>query len=265
MITAGIDIGSTTTKVVILNEDTVRARRVVPSGAVPARTAETAFQAAVASAGIGPGDVEVIATTGYGRRLVDFGDKVMTEIKACAAGVRFADSATPHRTHTIVDVGGQDTKVIAVGDDGGIEDFSMNDKCAAGTGRFLEMLATRLGIDYEEFARLAMQAETAVHMSSTCAVFAESEVIGLLARGVSKADIAAAAHDTIAGRIGGMVRRVGGGPGFAFVGGGALNQALVTSLQDELNEPVWVPDHAQTITALGAGVAARKWKMARGD
>jgi predicted CoA-substrate-specific enzyme activase len=254
----GVDIGSTTTKAVVLDGEEVRARRLALSGNLPGETAKRVLREAMEEAGVGEQDVEVIATTGYGRRLVDLGDIVMTEIKACALGALRAVGRREEQLHTIIDVGGQDTKVIALADDGDIEDFSMNDKCAAGTGRFLEMLADKLEMSYEQFAAEAVKSETMIQMNATCAVFAESEVVGLLARKVSKSDIAAAAHNSIAARIASMTRRVGQRGSYAFVGGGARNPALVKAVEEALNKPVYVPEHAQTVVALGAAIGAQR-------
>ena len=255
MISAGVDIGSTTTKCVVLNDHTIMASIVLPSGNMPGQTAVRALNEAMAQAGVKEADVQIIATTGYGRRMIDLGDVVMTEIKACAAGVRFRP-APDGPIHTIIDVGGQDTKVLAIDDDGEIEDFSMNDKCAAGTGRFLEMLAHKLDMTYEQFVEEARRSDTMIQMNSTCAVFAESEVVGLLARNVPRADIAAAAHNSIAQRIASMTRRVGRRGGYCFVGGGAKNATLVAAVQENINKPVYVPPDAQVVTALGAAVCA---------
>jgi len=257
MIAAGVDIGSTTTKAVILEDERIRSSVLLATGNLPARTASRVMEVALERAGLSESDVAVIATTGYGRRLPDFGDVVMTEIKACADGVLFRE-APNGPIHTIIDVGGQDTKVISLDDKGEIEDFSMNDKCAAGTGRFLEMLAAKLEMEYEEFVAEALKSETMIHMNATCAVFAESEVVGLLARGVPERDIAAAAHDAIATRIASMTRRVGQRGGFCFVGGGARNRALVKAVEANLDESVYVPDDAQLVVALGAAVGGRR-------
>lgn len=257
MLSAGVDIGSTTTKVVLLDGDEPRGSIVVPTGSLPGETALEAYRRTLADAGLHESDVEVIATTGYGRRLADFGDVVMTEIKACAVGVRSCQ-APDGPVHTVIDVGGQDTKVVALGDEGEVEDFSMNDKCAAGTGRFLEMLAAKLGLAYEDFVEEALKSDTMLQMNATCAVFAESEVVGLLARKVSTPDIAAAAHNAIASRIASMVRRVGHRGAYCFVGGGARNRALAKALEEMLNHPIHVRDDAQTVTALGAAIGARR-------
>ncbi|MHC4915731.1 MAG: acyl-CoA dehydratase activase [Planctomycetota bacterium] len=257
MISVGVDIGSSTTKAVLLDGDEVRGRLVVPSGNLPGKTAEEVLRRVLDEAGVSRDRVDVIATTGYGRRLVDLGDIVMTEIKACALGALRAAPGGGEPLHTVIDVGGQDTKVMALADDGDIEDFSMNDKCAAGTGRFLEMLAAKLEMTYEDFVSEATRSDTMIQMNATCAVFAESEVVGLLARGVSKADIAAAAHNSIAARVASMVRRVGQRGAYAFVGGGALNAALVAAVEEVLNRPLHVPENAQSVVAFGAAVGAQ--------
>jgi len=255
MIAAGLDVGSTTTKVALLRAGELIGSTIVPAGELPVETARQAWLGTLENAGVSESDVEVLATTGYGRRLVNFGDMVVTEIKACAQGITFACEQAD-RIHTIIDVGGQDTKVIALNDSGLIEDFSMNDKCAAGTGRFLEMLAGKLGLTYEACAEAAGESTKAIHMNATCAVFAESEVVGLLARGESKADIAAAAHFAIASRVRSMVKRVGQRGEYVFVGGGARNGALVAAVEECLGEPVHVPNHAQLVIAIGAAICA---------
>jgi predicted CoA-substrate-specific enzyme activase len=133
----------------------------------------------------------------------------------------------------------------------------MNEKCAAGTGRFLEMLAKKLELEYEEFVEAALRSSTMIHMNSTCAVFAESEVVSLLARGVAKEDIAAAAHNSIAERISSMIRRVGTKEVLCLTGGGAQNRALAQAVEENLNKKVFIPEHPQTLVALGAAAVAR--------
>ncbi|HAS84160.1 MAG TPA: 2-hydroxyglutaryl-CoA dehydratase [Verrucomicrobia bacterium] len=255
MITAGLDIGSTTSKAVLYDGVRILGTAVIPNLALPSDSARCVFDAGLLSAGLDRSRVEAVAATGYGRRLAGFGDLVVTEIKACALGVGHAGS--PHGPiRTVLDLGGQDTKVIAIGDQGEVQDFAMNDKCAAGTGRFLELLARKLDLTFDEFVQAALRSENPVHMNSTCAVFAESEVVSLLARGISKDEIAAGAHQAIAERIGAMVRRVGQQEVIAFVGGGALNQALARSVEESLNRTVFIPDSPQTLVALGAAIAA---------
>lgn len=252
----GIDVGSTTTKAVLLRPDDSTAHVIARTSSLPGKTAREVFERLLAENRLAEPDVDVVATTGYGRRLVDFGGVVMTEIKACVAGVR--RSGVPADVRNVIDVGGQDTKVIAFDEEGEVQDFSMNDKCAAGTGRFLEVLAAKLDLPYEEFARVAAEADQEIQMSSTCAVFAESEVVGLIARSVSKANVSAAAHDSIASRIASMLRRVRREGGIAFVGGGASNAALVASVEEHLGEKVHVPALRQVVVALGAAVEGRK-------
>ncbi|MFH0964239.1 MAG: acyl-CoA dehydratase activase [Planctomycetota bacterium] len=257
MIYAGIDVGSTTTKAVILDGEEVVGSALLPSADLPGKTALAVYEEALRQAGAGKSDVQAVATTGYGRRLTDLGTLVMTEIKACAAGA-LACGAPGGAIHTVIDVGGQDTKVISIDNAGEIDDFSMNDKCAAGTGRFLEVLARRLELSYEEFVSAALTSHTMLQMNATCAVFAESEVVGMLARGIPKADIAAAAHNAIAARIASMVRRVGHRGVYSFVGGGARNQALAKALEESLGASLHVPLQAQLVIALGAAVGARR-------
>jgi predicted CoA-substrate-specific enzyme activase len=257
MISAGIDIGSTTTKAVILDESIILSEIVIPSGGLPGDSARRAFELSLEKSGINREKIEAVAMTGYGRRMADFGDMIVTEIKACGYGAYFA-SPSHNKFRTVIDVGGQDTKVISLTDDGEVEDFSMNDKCAAGTGRFLEMLSHKLDLSYEDFVRAALESGTIVHMNSTCAVFAESEVISLLAKGVSRNDIAASAHYAIAERIGSMIRRIGQKTPVCFAGGGAKNTMLVRTVAENLNEELIIPDSPQTIVALGAAIAAQK-------
>jgi predicted CoA-substrate-specific enzyme activase len=263
MIAVGIDIGSTTTKAVLARDTEFAAHVLTRTGNLPGRTALEVFERLLAENDVGRDAVDVIATTGYGRRLVDIGDLVLTEIKACVAGVLRA-GIDPASVGTILDVGGQDTKVIALGDDGEIEDFSMNDKCAAGTGRFLEMLAAKLDLAYEDFVSEASRADMEIHMDSTCAVFAESEAVGLLARNVSKANISAAAHDSIAYRIASMVRRVGRGKDVCFVGGGASNASLVRAIGEHVDARIRVPENHQLLVAYGAALEGRRKRLRRG-
>lgn len=264
-ISVGIDIGSTTTKVVVLEgESAVRAALISETGARPADTTRALFERALAESGLAAGDIAVISSTGYGRRLTDLSEVVLTEIKACALGVA-ATAAGEEPLRTVIDIGGQDTKVIVLDANATVEDFSMNDKCAAGTGRFLEMLAHKLDLPYEDFVAAALRSRTQLQMNATCAVFAESEVVGLLARGVSREDVAAAAHNAIAARVAALVRRVSRGGNCGFVGGGARNGALVKALTEQLGQEVTVLPGAQTVVALGAAVGGRRRLLKTAD
>jgi predicted CoA-substrate-specific enzyme activase len=256
MVTAGLDIGSTTSKAILLQGNTILGQVVIPSVGLPSELAREVFETCCEKSGVDKSEIEAVATTGYGRRNANFGDMVITEIKAAGCGVSLIQPPSG-RIFTIIDVGGQDTKVIALNEDGDVEDFRMNEKCAAGTGRFLEMLAKKLELEYEEFIEAALRSTKMIHMNSTCAVFAESEVVSLLARGVAKEDIAAAAHTSIAERIGSMIRRIGTKEVLCFTGGGARNKALAQAVEESLNKKVFIPEHPQTIVALGAAFVAR--------
>ena len=258
MYTAGIDIGSTTTKAVLFDGTRILASSVMPSGIAPAETAVKVLDTVLAEAKMTKDQLSSIASTGYGRRLTDLSDKVVTEIKACAAGAVFM--GTPDgKPNTVVDIGGQDTKVIQLGGDGQVTNFVMNDKCAAGTGRFLEVLAMKLEMSYNDFVKAALESTTPIQMNSTCAVFAESEVISLLARGIKKSDIAAAAHASIANRVGAMLRRLDAqNPPYLFVGGGALNAAMLKSLEDNVGIKLYSHEYAQRAIAIGAAVIAQE-------
>ena len=218
VITAGIDLGSTYAKIVILRDGVNLGFAVLPTGHDHDETSKRGLDLALKAAKLERKDIEYIVSTGYGRNITTLANESISEISANAWGTRHI--ALKYGIRTIVDIGGQDTKVIALDDNLNVADFRMNDKCAAGTGRFLEMLAHKLELAYEQFVAEALKSDTMIQMNATCAVFAESEVVGLLARKVSKADIAAAAHNAIAARIASMVRRVGTKGSYCFVGGG---------------------------------------------
>lgn len=174
MITAGIDIGSVTTKVVLLREDDILALAIRQTGASPKLAAEEALDEALTKSKLSKTDIEYTISTGYGRRTIDFGDRVVTEISACARGALW--SATTMRgslqtcIKTIIDLGGQDSKVISIDENGDIADFVMNDKCAAGTGRFLEVIAQALQVRLEELGELSLKSKSPVPINSTCTV-----------------------------------------------------------------------------------------------
>ena len=230
----GLDIGSSSSKVVLLGEaGEILAAQVVNLG-TGTKGVHQALEAAYAQAGAGPEEVRYAVVTGYGRMTYQGADKQITEISCHAKGVRHLSP----EARTIVDVGGQDTKVIRLNDQGGVENFVMNDKCAAGTGRFLEVMARVLDCPIQSLAQLARAGEAPVSISNLCTVFAESEVISHLAAGVSQANVAAGAIHSIATRIVGMAGRVGVEPQVVMTGGGALNGALVDALSQSLHQSV---------------------------
>lgn len=215
--------------------------------------AAAAASAAIASTGASAGADEVsrVVTTGYGRHALA-ADAAVTEITCHARGVA---ELVPGAA-TVIDVGGQDSKAIAIGPGGKVLDFVMNDKCAAGTGRFLEVMARALEVPLDEFGPLSLSAARAAEISNTCTVFAESEVISQRAARRPKEEIIAGIHKAMAGRIAGMARRVDPRPPLVMSGGVARNIGLVRAIEKELGLPVIVPDLAQYAGALGAAILA---------
>ena len=248
MLTAGIDIGSTGTKVVLFDGE-VRGSAMVPTGWDPKTAGLAAFHMALVAAGIAEGAVQQIVGTGYGRVSLPIFDRKVTEITCHARGAYhlFPD------TRTVVDIGGQDSKVIALDAEGRVADFIMNDKCAAGTGRFLQVMAGVLDASLEELGAIAAGADP-VQISSMCAVFAESEIIGLLARGVAKGRIAAGIFDAIARRIQGLAGRVALSENITFSGGVALNPEICRAIGAGLGVSLRVPPAPQFVGALGAAL-----------
>lgn len=257
MTCAGIDIGSLTTDVVILVDEEIASYAIVPTLSSSKSAAREAYDQALASAGLKAGDVVNVVATGYGRSSTDLARKTVTEITCHAVGARrlFADA------RTVIDIGGQDSKVIRLAGDGRVEDFAMNDKCAAGTGRFLEVMARSLDTDLESLGRLSELAARDVRISSTCTVFAESEVVALVASGVAKQDIIRGLHRSVAERICAMVARLRAEPPFVMTGGVAKNSGVVAALAERLGSDVLVPNEPQIVGALGAAIVAARHKQ----
>ncbi len=250
---AGVDIGSVATKVALFGGGKVLGRAVVPTGVSPQAAAEAALTAALAEAGLTTRPARV-ASTGYGRRATQSPGDIVTEITAAARGAHWLGTPSgPART--VVDIGGQDTKVILVHTDGSVADFAMNDKCAAGTGRFLSLMAHALEVELGELGDLSLRATQPVTINATCAVFAESEVVSLIARGRRKEDIVAGIHAAIASRIANMVRQMGG-KDIVFTGGGAKNKGLHKALETALGGPIHVPPDPQFVVSTGAALIA---------
>jgi predicted CoA-substrate-specific enzyme activase len=252
MITCGLDAGARTTKAVVLADGEVRARAIAPTGGDAAETANRVLAEALGGAGIRRADLAALVATGYGRAVVDGASATITEISCQARGVRHEVPGA----RGILDVGGQDSKAIALDADGQVRDFAMNDRCAAGTGRFLEVMASAFDLDLEETARRALAAETAVPIASTCTVFAESEIVSLRGQGYPSEAILAGIHAAVASRLRGMADRVAMEGPVAFTGGVARNPAAVEALRRVLAIEVLVPDHPQTTGALGAALLA---------
>lgn len=260
MITAGIDIGSCTTKVVVFNTENQRiiSKVVRLTGSQPKVVAEELLKEALIQAEVSRKEVEYIISTGYGRRAIGFSNKTITEISCCAKGVSwYINQNQLTDIHTIIDLGGQDTKIILLDENNEIADFVMNDKCAAGTGRFLEVMADVLGVDADNLGDLSLKSKNPILINSTCTVFAESEVISLIAQGKNKEDIVAGICSSIAERTVSMVRQVGGKGCIFFCGGGAKNEGIKKALEIKLGLKVYVPDEPQFVVAVGAALMAR--------
>lgn len=240
----GVDLGSRTVKMAVWDGERLVDYRIVESGFEPHRQAEEMISGYRA---------KVVVATGYGRHLAaeHFADAVITEIKAHARGI-FQEF--PGCT-TIVDVGGQDSKVISLDAAGRVSNFQMNDKCAAGTGRFLEIMAASLAYTLDAFGKAALAAEREVQISSMCTVFAESEVISMKNRGIPRDHIARAVHSSVADRLAGMLARIGHGEAVAFSGGVARNPCMVDLLSNRLpGVRVLVPERPDITGALGAAL-----------
>ncbi|HEX6559576.1 MAG TPA: acyl-CoA dehydratase activase [Longimicrobiales bacterium] len=250
---AGVDVGSTQTKAVIINEQrAIIARALVETGANVVRAAQQAFETALAAGDVREEEVEYVVGTGYGRYKVTFGNTQVTEISCHGRG---AVHMFP-RTRTVVDMGGQDTKAIRVSPGGEIIDFCMNDKCAAGTGRFLGAAANALQIALEQLGPTALRGERPVKITTTCTVFAESEVLSWLGKGKKIEDILLGVHQSIAARSAGLLRRVGIEEEVTFTGGVAKNLAMIQSLEERLGTKVNVSEESHYMGALGAALFA---------
>jgi len=241
----GLDIGSRSVDAVWLMDGTIVDVAVADSGFDPASVAATF---------VDRGAHDLIVATGYGRHVAreSFGADVVTEIKAYAIG---ASALFPH-VRAVLDIGGQDTKAIALRPDGRVADFEMNDKCAAGTGKFLEVMARALGFSLDELGAASIAADGGVQISSMCTVFAESEVTGLVHRGEDRGRIARGLHQSIAKRTLGSLKRVGAQGPLVFAGGVARNPAMVALIRNGFAGEVLVPVEAQVVGAYGAALSA---------
>jgi predicted CoA-substrate-specific enzyme activase len=250
---AGVDVGSTQTKAVIIDEQKrIVSRALTDTGANVIRAAESAFAEALGNGDLREEEVEYVVGTGYGRYKVTFGNTQVTEISCHGRG---AVHMFPE-TRTVVDMGGQDTKAIRVSATGEIVDFCMNDKCAAGTGRFLGAASAALEIPLDKLGPTALDGERPVKISTTCTVFAESEVLSWLGKGKKIEDILLGVHQSIAARSAGLLRRVGVEDEVTFTGGVAKNTAMISTLNERLNLEVNVSDDSHYMGALGAALFA---------
>ena len=250
---AGVDIGSTSTEAVILNSGgKIAAQIIVPTGAKSMDAANLALDKALEQSGLDRRNITNMITTGYGRKAVSFDSKDITEISCHAKAV----SHQFPQARSIIDIGGQDSKVIRLNTDGSVADFAMNDKCAAGTGRFLELMSATLGLSLARMSELGLRWHEEVTISSMCAVFAESEVISLIAQNKETCDIIRGINLSIASRVAGLVARIRAEGPFVMTGGVAKNRGVLLALEQKLGEPILIPDEPQICGALGAALFA---------
>ena len=260
MICAGIDAGSRSIKAVLFdtNRSEMIACALADQGVQQERLATELFEKLLRDAGLERSQVSGVVATGYGRNAIRFADTTITEITCHARGVhRLAPDA-----RTIIEIGGQDSKVIALEDGGRVRDFAMNDRCAAGTGRFLEMVATRLDMDWDKLSALAHESKKPALISNMCVVFAETEIIGLLADGKSLPDVVAGVQNAIATRVSALAGRFVTPPVY-FTGGVALQSGMARALEEVLACPVRVAPLPQFTGALGAAVLAGERNKAK--
>lgn len=255
-ITAGVDIGSTYTKVVIIKNDKVVGYGIKPTGASSEGAAQSAMKEALEMSGLSIENIQYTVSTGYGRRITSLANEIISEISANGRGSKWIGEKFGIRT--IIDIGGQDTKVIALDDNCNILDFKMNDKCAAGTGRFLEVLANVLEVPLDDMGALSLKSKNPVEITTTCLVFAKSEVASLIAKGTRKEDLIAGIHTAIARRLIVMAKRVGIREVVFFDGGPARNIGMRKAFEDELGLKIYVPEKPQIVTASGAALIAKE-------
>jgi predicted CoA-substrate-specific enzyme activase len=245
-------VGSITTKAAVVKDGKLLADLVMSTGYNAQDAGENVFEKIIAELGIKAADVDHIISTGYGRKSVAIADKNITEITCHAAGAHYLNPAV----RSIIDIGGQDSKAIVADENGSVQDFAMNDKCAAGTGRFLEVMARALEVDIDDFGAVSLNADTPAKISSLCTVFAESEVISLIAKGERRENIIAGIHASIAARVAAMAGRVGLAAPVMMTGGVAKNKGVVSALENKLGHAIEVSPKTQVTGAIGAALIA---------
>ncbi len=254
MITVGIDVGSIGTKAAVIKDNEILATVVTATGYNVQKIGKDVFDQVISKAGLNESDVDRVIATGYGRNSVSNADKAVTEITCHAAGAHFLNPSI----RSIIDIGGQDSKAIVVDDKGRVMDFAMNDKCAAGTGRFLEVMARAMDMELSTFGEKSLTHDKKVVISSLCTVFAESEVISLISKGEKRANIIAGIHAAIASRVVAMGNRIGIKEPVMMTGGVAKNIGVVKAIEEKLNCSIHVSENAQVNGAIGAGLIAAK-------
>ena len=254
---AGVDIGSTMTKVVLMDKsDNLLSSIKGPTGPEHRQLANEVMRQALEQASLQIDDISYIVATGYGRLNVPFADRQITELSCHARGV---SSLFPN-VRTAIDIGGQDAKCMKI-DNGRLINFVMNDKCAAGTGRFLEVTATALGIKLEDMGDISLKATKKIQISSLCTIFAQQEVVALISRGEKLENILAGLHDALASRIAALARRLGIEPDLVLTGGVAKNIGMVRAMKESLGCEIFIPEEPLLTGALGAAILAKEIHM----
>lgn len=254
MITVGIDVGSITTKAAVVEDGKLVSDRIISTGYNAKDAGKTVFDDILADLGIALSAIDGIVSTGYGRNSVEFAHKAVTEITCHALGAHYLAPDV----RSVIDIGGQDSKAISINENGGVKNFAMNDKCAAGTGRFLEVMANALQVDLEDFGQFSLNAEHPSKISSLCTVFAESEVISLISKGEKRENIIAGIHESIASRVVAMANRVGMTAPIMMTGGVAKNVGVLKALETKLGQRIEVSEKTQVTGAIGAALIAQR-------
>ena len=254
MLTVGIDVGSITAKAAVVRDGEVISDKLILTGFNARHAGEHVFEMIIKDLGVDASSIDKIISTGYGRNSVTIADKAVTEITCHAMGAHHLNPVI----RSVIDIGGQDSKAIAVDESGSVKDFAMNDKCAAGTGRFLEVMAKALEVDIDNFGPFSIQAEQPSKISSLCTVFAESEVISLISKGELRENIIAGIHESIAARVVSMAGRTGLKAPIMMTGGVAKNIGVVKALEKKLGQPIEVSPQSQVTGAIGAALLAQR-------
>lgn len=251
---AGVDIGSVFSKAVVMAKGEIVSHHIMPSGGNYKLTAEEVAKKALAKTKLSFKDIDYIVATGYGASNASFSNEVVTDLSCQGRGVSYLFPSV----RTVIDIGGQFTRVFRVNERGKVTAFLQSEKCAAGSGRFLQVIAKVLQIDLKDIGKLSLKSKNKVDFNTGCAVFAESEAISRIAEGALKEDILAGLHRTLAAKIQSLVERVGFEPDCAVVGGGAKDIGLVRSLEESLTSKLLLPEEPQIVTALGAALLAEE-------
>lgn len=253
MVFAGLDIGSQSTCAIIINDKEIVAHALMPSGVNPKQIGKETLHLVLEKANLSRSDVQFLIATGYGRYQAE-ADEQVSEITCQARGVQ---ELIPE-ARMVLDIGGQDSKIILLGKNGRVIDFMMNDKCAAGTGRFLELMTQVLSIQLEDYGPLVTQSRELIELSNTCAIFAESELVSLIAQGKKKEDLARAVCHSVVKRVLTLAGKISITRPLVFTGGVAKNQGIITILKRELSFAPLVPPNPLITAALGAAYIARE-------